>query len=86
MNPNLASLPCYWVPEEPEEEVRKRLGDRWTREWLPGWRDFCRNTDERTPIAEIVPFAAIGQTFSSMFIFELEVTIPITDINSHDIF
>ncbi len=59
-NPNLVPLPRYWVPEE---EVRKRLGDRWSHEWLLGWRDICRNTDERTIIAGVIPLAGVGNSF-----------------------
>ena len=45
-----------------EEVVRDRLGDRWDREWLLGWRDICRSTDERTMIASQFPLAAVGHT------------------------
>lgn len=44
------ALPRYWVREE---VVRDRLGDRWDRDWLLGWRDICRSTDVRTLIATI---------------------------------
>jgi len=30
--------------------------------WLIGWRDICRNTDERTVIASVMPRAAVGHT------------------------
>ena len=49
-DPSFVSLPRYWVREE---VVRDRMGDRWDREWLLGWRDICRSTDERTLIATI---------------------------------
>ncbi len=63
-DPSLVPLPRYWVPEE---EVRKRLGDKWAHEWLLGWRDICRNTDERTIITAVVPLAAVGHTFPLIF-------------------
>ncbi|WP_342372508.1 hypothetical protein PCC79_16545 [Propioniciclava soli] len=47
-DPTFVSLPRYWVRTE---GVRDRSGDRWDREWLLGWRDICRSTDERTMIA-----------------------------------
>ncbi|QIK72256.1 hypothetical protein G7070_08195 [Propioniciclava coleopterorum] len=49
-DPGFAALPRYWVREE---VVRDRLGDRWDRDWLLGWRDICRSTDVRTLIATI---------------------------------
>jgi hypothetical protein len=53
------ALPRYWVREE---VVQDRMGDRWDRDWLLGWRDICRSTDERTMIASQLPFAAVGHT------------------------
>ncbi|MBK8445253.1 MAG: hypothetical protein IPL41_00585 [Micropruina sp.] len=49
-DPTFVALPRYWVREE---VVRDRLGERWDRDWLLGWRDICRSTDERTMIATI---------------------------------
>ena len=49
-DPGFVALPRYWVREK---VVMDRLGDRWDREWLLGWRDICRSTDERTMIATI---------------------------------
>ena len=58
-DPAFVSLPRYWVREE---VVRDRLGGRWDRDWLLGWRDICRNTDERTMIASQFPVTAVGHT------------------------
>jgi hypothetical protein len=53
--------PRYWV-ERCEVQARlKALG--WDRQWLMGWRDICRSTDERTVIASVAPFAGFGDTF-----------------------
>lgn len=49
-DPNFQALPRYWVREE---VVDDRISGRWEREWLLGWRDICRSTDERTMIAAI---------------------------------
>lgn len=49
-DPSFQALPRYWVREE---VVSDRLAPRWGREWLLGWRDICRSTDERTMIAAI---------------------------------
>jgi len=58
-DPTFVALPRYWVREE---VVRDRLGDRWNHDWLLGWRDICRSTDERTMIASQLPVSAVGHT------------------------
>lgn len=58
-DPSFQAIPRYWVREE---VVRDRLGNKWDREWLLGWRDICRSTDERTMIASLFPLAAVGHT------------------------
>jgi hypothetical protein len=58
-DPDYRPLPRYWVPER---EVEARLEGRWDRGWLLGWRDICRNTDERTVIASIIPLAGTDFT------------------------
>ena len=35
--------------------------------YLIGWRDICRATDERTVISDVIPLAAVGDTFLLMF-------------------
>ncbi|MFF2937056.1 Eco57I restriction-modification methylase domain-containing protein [Streptomyces mirabilis] len=51
-------LPRYWVAEpEVEAQLTRRS---WDREWLLGWRDICRATDERTAIIGAFPRAAVG--------------------------
>jgi len=52
---NFAVLPRYWVAEE---EVNDKLAGRWDKQWLLGWRDICRSTDERTMIDAVFPRAA----------------------------
>ncbi|TDE85370.1 Eco57I restriction-modification methylase domain-containing protein [Deinococcus sp. S9] len=65
-------LPRYWVPQT---EVEDRLIQKdkngnviweWTRDWLMGWRDIARNTDERTFIGAVYPRRAAGDTFLQM--------------------
>ena len=52
--------PRYWVDAR---EVEDRLMARgWTRQWLVGWRDICRATDERTTIASVMPRVGVGHT------------------------
>lgn len=56
-DPHYQLLPRYWVPEP---EVHARLADRWPHQWLLGWRDICRSTDERTVIASVIPAVGVG--------------------------
>ncbi|WP_418345535.1 Eco57I restriction-modification methylase domain-containing protein [Rhodococcus pyridinivorans] len=49
-DPEFVVMPRYWVHER---EVATKLDGRWDRDWLLGWRDICRSTDERTCIATI---------------------------------
>ncbi|SBT94860.1 N-6 DNA Methylase [Streptomyces sp. DI166] len=71
-------LPRYWVPEqdvptgevdkngEPivELSVRSRLTARgWDREWVFGWRDICRASDERTLISALAPAHSFGHPY-----------------------
>jgi len=59
-DPSCATVPRYWVSQA---EVDERLQDKgWTRNWLVGWRDICRATDERTLIACVLPRAGVGHT------------------------
>lgn len=64
-DPSATPMPRYWVPERdvPTGELdkhgkpvmipgaRSRLTAKdWDRDWLMGWRDICRASDERTMI------------------------------------
>jgi hypothetical protein len=60
-DPTYEPLPRYWVPKD---EVEGRLKSKgWKHQWLMGWRDICRSTDERTVIAGVVPKVGIGNNF-----------------------
>ncbi|MDA3647124.1 N-6 DNA methylase [Saccharopolyspora indica] len=76
-NPDALVFPRYWVPNEdvltgrldkngrptPESGVATRLANKkWDREWLVGWRDICRSTDERTAIPALIPHSGVGHT------------------------
>jgi hypothetical protein len=56
--------PRYWISQV---EVENRLARKWQKDWLLGWRDICRATDERTVIASILPKSACGDTVLLMF-------------------
>jgi hypothetical protein len=62
-DPNTLTFPKYWVEST---EVDGRLADRWGWEWLLGWRDICRSTDQRTMIASLVPKVAVGHKLPLM--------------------
>ncbi|NEE01150.1 Eco57I restriction-modification methylase domain-containing protein [Phytoactinopolyspora halotolerans] len=53
------ALPRYWVAEK---QVGERLNGRWDRDWLLGWRNVCRSTDERTTIGFAFSRAAVGHS------------------------
>ncbi|MGX4652999.1 Eco57I restriction-modification methylase domain-containing protein [Micromonospora sp. SCSIO 07396] len=60
-DPRKLPIPRYWVASE---EVKERLaGKSWQRNWILGWRDICRSTDERTLISTVIPRAAVGDTY-----------------------
>ncbi|MGC5532532.1 Eco57I restriction-modification methylase domain-containing protein [Streptomyces sp. SR-10] len=71
-------LPRYWVPEQdvPTDQLDKngkpvvepgvlsRLAAKgWDREWVLGWRDVCRASDERTLIAAAAPAHGFGHKY-----------------------
>jgi len=72
-NPDFTVTPRYWVSRaEVEERLCKRDRDgrviwQWERDWLMGWRDICRATDERTVIASVLPRVGTGDTLLLMF-------------------
>jgi Eco57I restriction-modification methylase len=56
-DPMRVPIPLYWVSEV---EVNSKLKDRWSKDWLFGWRDICRSSDERTMICSTLPRFAVG--------------------------
>ena len=64
-NPGFNQLPRYWVPKT---RVDKKMSDiGWNREWLLGWRDVARATDERTLIATVFPKRGVADTLLLLF-------------------
>ncbi|MEV6740593.1 DNA methyltransferase [Streptomyces sp. NPDC051104] len=57
--PDKVAKPRYWVRKN---IVDDRLQGRWDINWMMGWRDICRSTDERTVIAALLPRAALANT------------------------
>jgi hypothetical protein len=57
-DPGCTILPRYWVADT---EVKQRLARRgWDKDWLLGWRDIARSSDERTMICAVLPWSAAG--------------------------
>lgn len=62
---NRTAQPRYWVERA---DVDARLADKnWDREWLLGFRDICRATDERTVISSVIPHSGVGNQFPLIF-------------------
>ena len=62
--PEFQVQPRYWVSRQ---EVHDRLkAQGWDRQWLMGWRDICRSTDERTVIASVAPLGGAGNKWPLM--------------------
>jgi hypothetical protein len=56
--------PRYWVPQT---EVSDRLAAKnWKYDWLMGWRDICRSSDERTTITGPIPRSGVGDKYLLM--------------------
>jgi hypothetical protein len=55
-DPAYVVQPRYWVTES---AVTDAVADP-KATWLLGFRDICRSTDERTLIATVLPFSAVG--------------------------
>ncbi|MFB8167438.1 Eco57I restriction-modification methylase domain-containing protein [Kitasatospora purpeofusca] len=81
-DPAAAPLPRYWIPEQDTPTgdfdksgheikapgVRSRLAAKgWDREWVFGWRDICRASDERTLIAAAAPAHGFGHPYPLAF-------------------
>jgi hypothetical protein len=67
-NPRYDPIPRRWVPEG---EVAERLSPKgWSRQWLIGWRNNCRATDERTLICSAMPRLGVGNSLPLMLFRE----------------
>ncbi|MFG2246236.1 Eco57I restriction-modification methylase domain-containing protein [Spirillospora sp. NPDC048823] len=81
MDPSFVVMPRYWVPEYDLSSgeldkygkpimysgVNSRLAaKRWYHDWLLGWRDICRATDERTTIDAAFPKVGVGNNLPIM--------------------
>jgi hypothetical protein len=58
-DPSCVVVPRYWVDSK---EVDSRLAGRWQHNWLLGFRNVCRSTDERTFLCGTFPLAGVGNS------------------------
>lgn len=63
-DPNFAVQPRYWVSKA---ETDNRLGD-YKHNWLMGFRDIARATDERTFICSVFPKVGVGNNLPILFV------------------
>ena len=63
-NPHRFTQPDYWVAET---DIQSRLVGKTDRQWLVGWRDICRNTDQRTVIPAVIPRVGVGHKLPLLF-------------------
>jgi hypothetical protein len=62
-DPAYAVMPHYWIRAV---DLDNKMEQNNTARWLLGWRDICRNTDQRTVIASLLPRAGVGDKFLLM--------------------
>jgi hypothetical protein len=60
------NIDCDNEDEEENREKLIELLDEECPQWLMGWRDICRSTDERTVIATVLPRAGVGNNLPLM--------------------
>ncbi|MFJ3806491.1 Eco57I restriction-modification methylase domain-containing protein [Streptomyces sp. NPDC090073] len=78
-NPYGPNEPRYWIQDEGRIPTRRKNKDvhipgvalrlaelKWEHDWLLGWRNVARATDERTAIPAFVPKSAVVETFPLM--------------------
>ncbi|MEC4684042.1 MAG: N-6 DNA methylase [Nitrospirota bacterium] len=68
-DPDYQVRPRYWVPEKEVNERIQRVADSLGNksEWLLGWREIARSTDERTVIPGVIPRVGVGHKFPLIF-------------------
>ena len=73
-DPATFAQPRYWVKESDKES---ELDGRQAQQWLMGWRDIARTTDERTVIAGVLPRAGVGNKLPLIF---TDVSQPVREV------
>ena len=67
-------LPRYWVHQE---QVTTRVIERWSKDYLLGWRNITNVTNERTTIAFAFPLAAVGHSTPLIFSQRGPLLLPV---------
>jgi hypothetical protein len=78
-DPSFVALPRYWVIEP---EVTGRLTGMSGIQWLPGFRNVCRATDERTMINAEFPLSAVGNSMPLAFSATLQAWLTMACLAS----
>jgi hypothetical protein len=78
-DPSTTPNPRYWIADAGYIRTQRNGKDvdlpgvaarlhemRWDHDWLSGWRDVCRATDERTAIPAFLPRTGAGHTLPLM--------------------
>ena len=63
-DPAYSVSPFYWVSKL---EVADRIGARWTRSWLLGFKDVTSATNSRTMVSSFIPRAGAGHKLPLLF-------------------
>jgi hypothetical protein len=71
-DPHYTITPRYWVSKT---EVEDRLAEKWNKQWLLGFRDVCRSTDERTAIFSLLPRVAVGHKAPLAFVNQRNILL-----------
>jgi hypothetical protein len=64
MKPTYSPVPFYWVDAR---QVEAALRERWSHDWMLGWRDVTNDANARTLMATVIPRTAVGDTFLLAF-------------------
>jgi hypothetical protein len=79
-DPSTVALPRYWVPEAEVDARLAKLG--WEEDWLLGWRDICRSTDERTVIGTAFPRCGVGNNLPVWSFQERACSLAVAALSS----
>jgi hypothetical protein len=63
-DPGAEPLARHWVLRS---DVSQKLGEKWDRSWLLGWRDITGIEKVRTFVPSVLPASAVGDPFLLAF-------------------
>jgi len=82
-DPSFIVMPWYWIPAKEVDsclESRNRNGNllwKWDHDWLLGFRNIARSTDERTGIFSSIGRVGVGHSMPLIFITNLPAIVYI---------